>query len=113
MDINEAVGSFSSLAQESRLKVFRLLAQVGSDGMTAGDIAKAVGVPKSTMSSHLAVLARANLIKARKEGRSMIYAIDLEGTRALLSFLMEDCCQGDPSVCSPLIETTLATCCSD
>ena len=113
MDIDEAVGSFSSLAQESRLKVFRLLAQVGSDGMTAGDIAKAVGVPKSTMSSHLAVLARANLIKARKEGRSMIYAIDLEGTRALLSFLMEDCCQGDPSVCSPLIETTLVTCCSD
>ena len=113
MDIDEAVGSFSSLAQESRLKVFRLLAQVGSDGMTAGDIAKAVGVPKSTMSSHLAVLARANLLKARKEGRSMIYAIDLEGTWALLSFLMEDCCQGDPSVCSPLIETTLATCCSD
>ena len=66
MDIDEAVGSFSSLAQESRLKVFRLLAQVGSDGMTAGDIAKAVGVPKSTMSCHLAVLARSNLIKARK-----------------------------------------------
>ena len=113
MDINEAVGALSSLAQESRLKVFRLLVQVGSDGMAAGDIAKAVGVPKNTMSSHLAVLARANLIQARKEGRSMIYAIDLEGTRALLSFLMEDCCQGDPSVCRPLIETTLATCCSD
>ena len=113
MDINEAVGAFSSLAQESRLKVFRLLVQVGSDGMAAGDIAKAVGVPKNTMSSHLAVLARANLIQARKEGRSKIYTVDLGGTRALLSFLMEDCCQGDPSVCRPLIETTLATCCSD
>jgi DNA-binding transcriptional ArsR family regulator len=113
MDINEAVGAFSGLAQESRLKVFRLLVQVGSDGMAAGDIAKAVGVPKNTMSSHLAVLARANLIQARKEGRSKIYAVDLGGTWALLSFLMEDCCQGDPSVCRPLIETTLATCCSD
>mgnify|MGYP001819729614 FL=1 len=113
MDINEAVDAFNGLAQESRLKVFRLLLQVGSDGMAAGDIAKAVGVPKNTMSSHLAVLARANLAQARKEGRSMIYAVDLEGTRALLSFLIEDCCQGDPSVCGPLIETTLATCCSD
>ena len=113
MDINKAVEAFSGLAQESRLKVFRLLVQVGSDGIAAGDIAKAVGVPKNTMSSHLAVLARANLVQARKEGRSMIYAVDLEGTRALLSFLIEDCCQGDPSVCGPLIEPTLATCCSD
>ena len=113
MDINEAVDAFNGLAQESRLKVFRLLLQVGSDGMAAGDIAKAVGVPKNTMSSHLAVLARANLAQARKEGRSMIYAVDLEGTQALLSFLIEDCCQGDPSDCGPLIETTLATCCSD
>lgn len=113
MDINEAIGAFSGLAQESRLKVFRLLVQVGADGMAAGDIAKAVGVPKNTLSSHLAILARANLVQARKEGRSMIYAVDLEGTRSLLSFLMEDCCQGDPSVCGPLIETTLATCCSD
>ena len=113
MDINEAVDAFNGLAQESRLKVFRLLLQVGSDGMAAGDIAKAVGVPKNTMSSHLAVLARANLAQARKEGRSMIYAVDLEGTRALFSFLIEDCCQGDPSVYGPLIETTLATCCSD
>ena len=81
--------------------------------MAAGDIARAIGLPKNTMSSHLAILARANLIQARKEGRSMIYAVNLEGTRSLLSFLVEDCCQGDPSICGPLIETTLATCCSE
>jgi len=113
MDIKVAVDALSGLAQESRLKVFRLLVQAGTGGMAAGDIARAVGIPKNTMSSHLAILARANLIVARKEGRSMIYAVDFEGTRALLSFLVEDCCQGDPSVCGPLIETTLATCCSD
>ncbi|BAQ18709.1 ArsR/SmtB family transcription factor [Methyloceanibacter caenitepidi] len=113
MDINEAVDALGGLAQETRLKVFRLLVRAGFNGMAAGDIAKAVGIPKNTLSSHLAILARANLVQARKEGRSMIYAVDLEGTRALLSFLVEDCCQGDPSVCGPLIETTLATCCSE
>lgn len=113
MDITKAVDALGGLAQESRLKVFRLLIQAGSKGMAAGDIAKTVGIPKNTLSSHLAILARANLIQARKEGRSMIYAVDLEGTRALLSFLVEDCCQGDPRVCGPLIETTLAMCCSD
>ena len=113
MDITEAVDALGGLAQETRLKVFRLLVRAGFNGMAAGDIAEAVGIPKNTLSSHLAILARANLVQARKEGRSMIYAVDLEGTRALLSFLVEDCCQGDPSVCGPLIETTLATCCSE
>ncbi|WP_108682758.1 helix-turn-helix transcriptional regulator [Methyloceanibacter sp. wino2] len=113
MDIIEAVDALGGLAQESRLKVFRLLVRAGFNGMAAGDIAEAVGIPKNTLSSHLAILARANLVQARKEGRSMIYAVDLEGTRTLLSFLVEDCCQGDPSVCGPLIETTLATCCSE
>ena len=75
--------------------------------MAAGEIAKAVGIPKNTMSSHLAILSRANLIQARKEGRSIIYTVNFEGTRSLLSFLVQDCCQGDPSICGPLIETTL------
>lgn len=113
MDITEAVDALGGLAQETRLTVFRLLVRAGLNGMAAGDIAKAVGIPKNTLSSHLAILARANLIQAQKEGRSMIYAVDLEGTRALLSFLMEDCCQGDPRVCDQLIETTLAMCCSE
>ena len=92
----------------------KILAELQRDAsQSLDDIAKAVGIPKNTLSSHLAILARANLVQARKEGRSMIYAVDLEGTRALLSFLVEDCCQGDPSVCGPLIETTLATCCSE
>jgi ArsR family transcriptional regulator len=113
MDINEAVDALGGLAKQSRLKVFRLLIQAGINGMAAGDIARAIGIPKNTMSSHLAILSRANLIQARKEGRSMIYAVNFEGTRSLLSFLVEDCCQGDPSICGPLIETTLATCCSE
>ncbi len=43
----------------------------------------------------------------------MIYTVNLEGTRSLLSFLVEDCCQGDASVCGPRIEATLASCCAD
>lgn len=81
--------------------------------MAAGDIARALGVPHNTMSSHLAILCRAKLVQARKAGRSVIYAVDLEGTRGLLSFLVEDCCQGEPAVCGPVIESTLSACCSE
>jgi ArsR family transcriptional regulator len=113
MDEMEAVCALSALAQENRLKVFRLLIRAGRGGMPAGDIARALAVPHNTMSSHLAILSRAKLVRARKEGRSVFYAVDLDGTRGLLSFLVEDCCQGEPSVCTPVIESTLAACCSE
>lgn len=113
MDIIDAVDALGALAQESRLKVFRLLVRAGREGMAAGTIAQSIGVPKNTMSSHLAILSRAELITARREGRSVIYAVNLEGTRSLLSFLVEDCCQAEPAVCASMIESTFALCCSD
>jgi DNA-binding transcriptional ArsR family regulator len=111
MEITAAVDALAALAQDSRLKVFRLLVRQGPAGMAAGDIARALSVPNNTMSSHLAILSRAGLISSRKESRSVIYAVDLQGTRALLSFLLEDCCRGRPEFCAPLIEATLAGCC--
>jgi DNA-binding transcriptional ArsR family regulator len=111
MEITAAVGALGALAQESRLKVFRLLVRSGPSGLAAGEIAKTLRVPSNTMSAHLAVLARARLATSRKDGRSVIYAVDLEGTRALLSFLLEDCCRGKPQLCASLIEATLADCC--
>jgi DNA-binding transcriptional ArsR family regulator len=111
MDIFSAVDALGALAQESRLKVFRLLVRAGPSGMAAGDIARALAVPQNTMSSHLAILSRARLVHARKHGRSIIYAVDFEGTRVLLSFLVEDCCGGKPEVCAPLLRSALAECC--
>ena len=72
MEISTAVGALSALAQESRLKVFRLMVRQGQAGMAAGDIARALSVPNNTMSSHLATLSRAGLISSRKESRSVI-----------------------------------------
>ena len=111
MELNSAVEALSALGQESRLRVFRLLIARGPEGMAAGDIAEQLGVPANTMSSHLAVLSRAGLVVSRKQGRSVIYAVDLEGTRKLLAFLVEDCCLGKPEVCRPLIASALAECC--
>jgi DNA-binding transcriptional ArsR family regulator len=103
MEIKDAIAGFGALAQESRLEVFRLLVRAGADGLPAGEIARTLGVPHNTMSSHLGILAQAGLVTARREGRSIIYAIDFTGVRALLSFLMEDCCQGAPEICAPAI----------
>src|SRR5262245_17231478 len=111
MDISRAIEGLSALAQESRLKVVRLLVKCGPDGMAAGNLARALKVPHSTMSTHLAILCRAGLVRSRKESRSVMYALDVNGTRALLTFLVQDCCRGKAAVCRPLIASALAECC--
>lgn len=111
MDNQNAVRAFGALAQESRLAAFRLLVQAGEPGMAAGEIARALDVPHNTLSTHLAILAQAGIVTSRREGRSIIYRVDFDGTRALLAFLLEDCCQGRPELCSPAIDSVLASCC--
>jgi ArsR family transcriptional regulator, arsenate/arsenite/antimonite-responsive transcriptional repressor len=103
MEISGAVAGLNALAQESRLKIFRLLMQREPDGMAAGDIARLLKLPQNTLSFHVGILARARLVTFRKDGRSIIYFVDLEGTRALLSFLVMDCCGGNAELCGPLI----------
>ena len=101
MEEREAVDRLSALAQESRLRVFRLLVRSGPPGLPAGEIAEALEIPAATLSFHLAQLTRAGLAEARREGRSIIYALRVEGMRELLAFLTEDCCQGRPELCTP------------
>lgn len=110
MDTNETVKALAALSQESRLQAFRLLVRCGSDGMAAGQIAARLAIPHNTMSSHLSILQNAGLLKSRRESRSIIYSIDFDGTRELLSFLMEDCCQGRPELCLPLLEQISSSC---
>lgn len=111
MDTNDVVDALSALAQPTRLGVFRLLMKAGLNGLPAGAIADAVGVPGNTMSTHLAILARAGLVTPRRQGRSIIYTASLAETRDLLSFLVDNCCGGHPEICAPLIEIADRTCC--
>lgn len=89
-----AVSALGALAQEHRLALFRLLVQAGAEGMAAGAIAEALGVPNSSLSFHLAQLSRAGLIRQERRGRSLIYSADYPAMNALLGYLMENCCAG-------------------
>jgi len=109
METDTALRALSALAQENRLAVFRLLVKAGPDGMAAGDIARKLKTAANTMSAQLLLLSNAGLIRARREGRSIIYAADFDRMGALLLFLTEDCCGGKPEICAPL--ATVAACC--
>jgi DNA-binding transcriptional ArsR family regulator len=103
MKTNQAVAALSALAQDSRLRLFRLLVRVGPEGMSAGAIANRLRIPPATLSFHLKDLVHAGLITARRNGRSIVYALRVEGIRALLAFLVADCCKGQPELCAPAL----------
>jgi ArsR family transcriptional regulator len=89
-----AIDALGALAQESRLKVFRLLVQQGPEGLPAGSIAAQFGITPATMSHHLDQLSQAGLVSSTREGRSIIYRANYEQMQRLINYLMENCCQG-------------------
>lgn len=95
-----AISALSALAQPTRLAIFRLLVKHEPVGITAGVIADTLGAPHNTLSSHLAILVRAGLLRSSREGRTIIYRSDVDGMQTLLSFLVNDCCEGHPELCN-------------
>ena len=101
MNDTQVIAALSALAQEHRLRIFRLLVKQGPNGMTAGRISEQIDIGATSTSFHLKELDRAGLIHATRDGRYIRYAIKVENMRGLLKFLTEDCCQGRPELCGP------------
>ena len=99
MDLHRALEAFTALAQEHRLQVFRLLMRQAPYGLPAGQLSDCLGVPASTLSTHLAQLERAGLLRSWREQRRIFYAADTQGIGNLLTFLTEECCNGRPELC--------------
>lgn len=111
MESKSAVDALSALAHEGRLAIFRALVRAGPDGLAAGKLGEAVGIAGSTLSNNLTVLTRAGLAASARDGRSIIYTADYTRMTDLLAFLLEDCCEGSPSVCAPLSDVIAKVMC--
>ena len=110
MESSVAVDRLAALAQSTRLETFQLLVRHEPDGLPAGEIARRVGAPQNTMSSHLAILVHAGLAQSERRGRSIVYRADLERFRELVSFMVSDCCGGRPDICGMLIADLAPSC---
>ena len=105
-----AVDMLSALAHEHRIKIFRLLVKAGPSGVPATDIAETIGISPTGASFHLKELDRAGLVVATRHGRYIRYAIHVESMRRLLTYLTEDCCQGQPELCGATFKKAKAVC---
>ncbi|RAP40542.1 transcriptional regulator [Rhodovulum viride] len=109
MDQITAKDAFAALAHDTRLSVFRLLVRQGPGGLPALEIARRLGAPPSTLSSHLASLKRAGLLNAERRHREILYAANLAAVNDIVRFLLDDCCGGDPAACAGLDGMVLPT----
>jgi ArsR family transcriptional regulator len=112
MDAKKPQAAFAALAQPTRLKAFRKLVAAHPNGLPAGEVAQFCKVPHNTMSTHLAALMRGGLITVARQGRSMNYRANLDGFRALIDFMLRDCCAGRPEICAPVVEDFNAAGCA-
>lgn len=102
METKHAVTALAALAQASRLAVFRTLVQAGPAGLPAGRVSELTGIPPSSLSFHLKELSHSGLAESRQDGRFVIYTARYETMNALLGYLTDNCCGGNP--CSPVCE---------
>ncbi|WP_375688598.1 helix-turn-helix domain-containing protein [Pseudooceanicola sp. LIPI14-2-Ac024] len=96
------VDQLAALAHPQRLALFRLLVRRFPDAVPAGELAGAIDVRQNTLSSYLSSLRHAGLITQDREGRSLLYRVDMDEAGGLMSYLVDDCCRGRPDLCSPL-----------
>ena len=96
MGESAAVVALAALAQPMRLRVFRALIGAAPAGLTPGVLAATLGLPPSSLSFHLKELSRAGLIEPRRSGRHIVYRPVIGHMNALLNYLTEHCCQGEP-----------------
>lgn len=99
METNNVLAALAALAQESRLRAFRLLVQTGPQGLAASRIADLLGIAPSSLSFHLKELAHAGLVIGRQDGRFVIYSANFDTMNGLLAFLTDNCCGG--TACTP------------
>lgn len=107
METKNVVVALAALAQDSRLAIFRLLVQAGPAGVIASKISEQLGVAPSSLSFHLKELSYSGMVTSTQDGRFVTYRANFATMNALLAFLTENCCGGNP--CAPVCTTACSS----
>ena len=98
MKESEAIDALSALAQKTRLGIVRYLIGCGEEGASAGEIGQEVDAGSSRASFHLSALENAGVISSKRQSRHIIYRANFDHIGELISFLLNDCCEGHPDI---------------
>ena len=101
MNLKDTANCLAELGNETRLEIFRFLVKAGNTKVLVGDIQEEMKIPNSTLSHHLSRLAKVGLIIQEKEGRQIICQPQFPQLQAMIDFLLEECCEGEPCLAKP------------
>lgn len=101
MEEAEVVKALGALAQETRLRIFRLLVVAGPEGLNPGHMAEELGIASTALSFHLKELSHSGLIASEREGRNLFYRASIPLMNDLLAYLTAHCCQGQACMETP------------
>lgn len=93
--------ALAALAQNQRLRAFRALVVAGHEGLTPSALANLLQISPSALSFHLKALHHAALVNTEARGRHLIYRAEFTRMNALLTYLTQDCCQGQSCAVVP------------
>ena len=82
---------FKVLGDRTRIKLLSLLAH--KEELCVCDIAEALGMGQSAISHQLRVLKQAQLIKFRRDGRTVFYSLADDHVRTILEQGMDHICE--------------------
>jgi DNA-binding transcriptional ArsR family regulator len=105
MEEKDIVKALAALAQPNRLQLFRQLVVAGQEGATPGQLGEQLGIANATLSFHLKELLNARLVSQERSGRNLIYRAEFGRMNGVLSYLTDNCCQGQPC-----LEATAISC---
>lgn len=77
----------AALAQTTRLQILDRVAEGGPQGVAAGEIARAIRCPASTLSFHLKELSRTGVLEARPAGRFIHYSLQRSALKELAVYI--------------------------
>jgi len=97
----QVVKALAALAQPTRLAIYRLLVEHGTEGMAAGQVAEKLKASPATLSFHFKTLSHAGLVDSRQDGRFVYYAANFVVMNGMVAYLTENCCGGNHDACKP------------
>ena len=83
------VSILAALAQATRLQILDRVAEAGPQGLVAGEIARSIRCPASTLSFHLKELSRTGVLEARPDGRFIHYSLRRPALQALAGYIAD------------------------
>ncbi len=83
--------AFKALSHKTRLAIFYHLVRKGEAGDTVGNLQQAIDIPWATLSHHLDVLRRADLLASRRAERYVFYWVRPDQVGDLVR-LLTACC---------------------